>query len=202
MSTALKLENRHTGELLCLRRVREDAQIVLEIEGGVPPHGEGPPLHVHLRQCEEGTVVAGVLTGRVGDRAVVVRAGEPAVFPAGVPHSWWNEADQPLSFKGRAIPAEDLDQFLQRLFAVVNAGPAARPSLFYMAHVLYSHRRTHRLATIPMAVQRAVLPAVVFVGWLLGKYRSDDWPGAPASCPGAPEVEHHGTPVWSHDGGV
>jgi mannose-6-phosphate isomerase-like protein (cupin superfamily) len=192
LSTGLRLENRHTGERLCLRRVREDEQIVLEIEGELPPHREGPPLHVHIRQREEGTVVAGVLTGRVGDRAVVVRAGGSAVFPAGVPHRWWNEADQPLSFTGRAVPAGDFDQFLQRIFAVVNAGPATRPPLFYMAHVLYSHRRTQRLATIPMAVQRVLLPAVVFVGWLAGKYRSDAWPGAPASCPGASEVEAPG----------
>ena len=58
-----------------------------------------------------------------------------------------------------------------------------------MAHVLYGHRRTQRLATIPMAVQHILLPIVIFVGWLLGKYDGDTRPGAPASCLGAPEVE-------------
>jgi mannose-6-phosphate isomerase-like protein (cupin superfamily) len=189
MNTQLTLENRHTGERLCLRRVREGEHVVLELEGDLPPHRLGPPLHVHLGQGEEGTVIAGVLTGRVGHRTVVVRAGEPAVFPAGVPHSWWNDADQPLRFKGRVVPAGDLDQFLQGTFAVVNAGPATRPQLFYMAHLLYSHRHTQRLATIPLAVQRVLLPAVVFIGWLLGRYRGDDWPGAPASRAGAPQAE-------------
>jgi hypothetical protein len=41
---------------------------------------------------------------------------------------------------------------------------------------------------VPLAVQRIVFPAVVFVGWLLGKYRGN-WPGAPKDCPGSPETQ-------------
>ena len=187
MGDQLQLVNRHTGEVLRLRRVRDGGNVVLEIEGGVPPRGEGPPLHTHVNQREEGTVLTGVLSGQVGARAVTVRAGESAVFPAGVPHRWWNEGENPLTFRGRVVPAGDIDLFLQGVFAVANAGPNGRPSPFYMAHVLYRHRHTQRIAAIPRRVQQVALPAVVFLGWILGRYRGDSWPGAPRSCTGAPE---------------
>jgi quercetin dioxygenase-like cupin family protein len=186
---ALHLENRHTREVLIMRRVRRGDQVVLELEGSVPSKGEGPPLHVHLIEREEGEVVAGVLSAVVWDEAIKVRAGESTVFPAGVPHRWWNAEDQPLKTKGRVVPVADLDRFLQGIFAVANAGQAGRMPLFYVAHVMYRHRRTQRLAAIPWAVLRVMLPAIVLVGWLLGKYRGDAWPGAPQSCPGALEAQ-------------
>ena len=189
MDTHLQIENRHTGETLRLRRIRDRGQVVLEMEGHLPPHRAGPPLHVHVIEHEEGAVVSGVLSGRVGGRTVTIRAGEPCVFPAGVPHRWWNDGDEPLRFKGRAVPAADLDRFLQAVFAIANAGAAGRPSVFHMVHLLHRHRHTQRLATIPVWVQRIVLPAVVVVGHLLGKYPSSGWPGAPTSSLGAPEGE-------------
>ena len=140
-------------------------------------------------QHEEGAVLSGVLSGRVGGRTVTFRAGEQLVFPAGVPHSWWNDGDEPLRFKGRAAPAADLDRFLQAVFAIANAGAAGRPSVFHMAHLLHRHRHTQRLAAIPVWVQRIVLPTVVVIGRLLGKYPLSGWPGAPGSCLGAPECE-------------
>jgi quercetin dioxygenase-like cupin family protein len=186
---ALRLENRHTGEVLVMRRVRHDDQVVLEIEGSLPPKREGPPLHAHLMEREEGEVVSGVLSAIVGGKTIKVAAGEHAIFPVGVPHRWWNAEDQTLRAKGRVTPVIDLDRYLQAIFAVVNAGPAGRVPLFYIAHVAHRHRRTQRLATMPLAVQRIVFPVVVFVGRLLGKYRGDDWPGAPKSCPGAIEPQ-------------
>jgi mannose-6-phosphate isomerase-like protein (cupin superfamily) len=189
MDAHLQLENRHTGETLRLCRIRDRGQVVLEIEGALPPHSAGPPLHVHVRQHEAGAVLSGVLSGRVGGRTVTIRAGEPCVFPAGVPHRWWNAGDEPLRFKGRAVPAVDLDRFLQAVFAIANAGTAARPPIFYMAHLLHRHRHTQRLAAIPVWVQRIVLAAVVVIGHLLRKYPSSGWPGAPAACLGAPEGE-------------
>ena len=111
-----------------------------------------------------------------------------AVFPAGVAHCWWNAGDDLLEASGRAIPAVDLDRYLQALFAVLNAGPSGRPSIFYLAHVLWRHRHTQAAAAPPRIIQRIVFPVVVLVGHVLGKYRGDAWSGSPASCTSAPEV--------------
>jgi quercetin dioxygenase-like cupin family protein len=189
MSNFLKLENRHTGEILRLRRVREaDGQVVLILEGSLPPRSSGPPLHVHFHETEDGRVAAGTLGAIVGNKKITVQAGEPAVLPAGVAHRWWNAGEDLLEFNGRVVPVVDLDRYLQAIFAVVNASKSGRPSLFYLAHIVWRHRHTQELKVPPAAIQRIVFPVVLVIGRMLGKYRGDSWPGSPASCTGAPEV--------------
>jgi hypothetical protein len=65
---------------------------------------------------------------------------------------------------------------------------SGRPSIFYLAHVLWRHRRTQRLALPPRAIQQVVFPVILLLGHIFGKYRGSEWPGSPASCVGAPET--------------
>ena len=189
MDNVLSLENRHTGEILRMRRVPDpEGQIVLIIEGSLPPLMSGPPVHVHFHQREEAEVTAGSLGARVGSEKVVVPAGGTAVFPAGVVHTWWNAGEGRLELSGQVIPAGDLDRYLQALFAVLNASPSNRPSIFYLAHVLWRHRHTQAVVVPPRAIQRIVFPLVLLVGRILGKYRGVSWPGSPESCTGASEA--------------
>jgi hypothetical protein len=117
-----------------------------------------------------------------------VPTGGTAAFPLGIVHTWWNAGDDRVEMSGHATPAEDLDRYLQAVFAVLNASASGRPSLFYIAHIALRHRRTQRFLTPPLAIQRIVFPLVFLLGYFLGKYRSGSWPGSPESCSGAPEV--------------
>lgn len=190
MDNFLKLEHRHTGEVLRMRRVRDtEGRIVLALDGTLPPGASGPPLHVHFHEREEITVKAGTLGAQIGNERVVVQAGETAVLPPGLRHRWWNAGDDPLENSGHAAPVVDLDRFLQALFAVLNASPDGRPSIFYLAHVLWRHRHTQLIAVPPPPIQKIVFPVLLFIGHILGKYRGSSWPGSPESCPGAPLVE-------------
>ena len=98
---------------------------------------------------------------------------------------------------GQAIPAVDLDRFLQALFAVLNASASGRPSIFYLVHVLWRHRHTQAVMTPPVAIQRIVFPMVLLVGGILGKYRGTSWPGCPDSCIDAPswKLQLRSTPL-------
>jgi hypothetical protein len=87
--------------------------------------------------------------------------------------------------KATSFPSSTLTVFYRP--SLPSPTPDRLAACRYAAHVAYRHRRTQRLATMPLAAQRIVFPVVVFVGWLLGKYRGDDWPGAPKSCLGAVE---------------
>jgi len=190
MDSFLELENRHTGEILRMRRLPDaSGEIMLLIEGSLPAGMKGPPAHAHFHQREEATVKAGLLGIQVGKEKTVVPVGGSAAFPAGAVHSWWNAGQDLLELSGRSTPAADLDHFLQALFAVLNASEHGRPSIFYLAKVLWRHRRTQAVMTPPPAVQRMVFPLVLLVGHILGKYRGGSWPGAPESCTGAPQVE-------------
>lgn len=190
MNDFLRLENRHTGEILRMRRARDtNGQVLLLLEGSLPPGGNGPPLHVHLQENEEGHVAAGTLGAIVGSKKITVQTGGPAMLPAGIAHRWWNAGEDLLEFNGRVVPVVDLDRYLQAIFAVLNASNSGRPSLFYLAHIAWRHRHTQQLKMPPLAIQRIVFPAVLLVGRALGKYKGDDWPGSPASCTGAPEIK-------------
>ena len=185
----LILEQRHTGEILRMRRVRGvDGHTVLVLEGSLPPGTSGPPLHVHVDSRETILVKSGLLGVRIGREKFDVPPGKTVVAPAGVLHTWWNAGDEPLELSGRAVPASDTDRFIQALWAVVNASSSGRPPIFYLAHVLWRHRRTQAVALPPKAVQRMVFPLILLLGTVLGKYRGTAWPGSPASCTGAPET--------------
>ena len=173
-----------------MRRVRDaQGQIVLTLDGSLPPQVSGPPLHVHIHEHEEVIVKAGTVGALVGTEKIIVPAGGTASFPAGIPHRWWNAGDDLLEFSGHVVPAVDLDRYLQAVFAVLNASSNGRPPIFYLAHVLWRHRDTQLLAVPPPAIQRIVFPVVLFIGRILGKYRGSNWPGSPESCPGAPLVD-------------
>lgn len=183
----LRLENRHTREILFMRRGRDArGTMILLLDGSLPPGSAGPPLHIHFHEHEEGIVKAGTLGARVGGKTLTIPAGGTAVLPAGVVHAWWNAGEDLLEFSGHVTPVVDLDRYLQAVFAVLNAGPSGRPPIFYMAHVMWRHRQTQQLAMPPRLIQRTLIPAIVWIGRLLGKYKGDNWPGSPASCRDAP----------------
>jgi len=180
------LINRHTGETLALRRVKRGGEVWLEMNGTMPPRQDGPPMHVHHAEIETATVTSGTLSAIVDGRKIVARTGEAATFPAGSVHRWWNESDEPLVFGGFAKPVVDLDRYLQAAFEALNAGTKERPPLFYIAHIAWRHRKTQGLRIGPAWVAAIVVPAIVAIGTVLGKYRGTDWPGSPARCSDAP----------------
>jgi mannose-6-phosphate isomerase-like protein (cupin superfamily) len=183
---ALVVENRHNGERLAMRRIKRGDEVWLELKGSLPPHQEGPPLHVHVAEDEEGVVRSGTLSAVLDGRQLTAGSGAQVSFPHGQAHRWWNGGNDVLVFEGYARPAVDLDRFLQATFEVLNAGSARRPPLFYMAHLLLRHRHTQTLLIMPRPVQAVLFRVIVTVGTLLGRYRGDDWPGCPSRCVGAP----------------
>ena len=183
------LTNRHTGERLQIRRVLRDGSMCLELKGTLPPKQDGPPLHVHYYEHEEGTVVAGRLGAEVDGRQVQIEVGGTVLLPMGSAHRWWNAGDETLVFEGVARPVVDLDLFFAAAFEVLNSGPANRPPRFYLAHLAWQHRKTQGVLFAPRWVQAIVVPLVVLLGTALGRYRGTEWPGCPARCTPAPVAD-------------
>ena len=131
-------------------------------------------------------MIAGELSALVDGRTVRLRPGETTTFRAGAAHRWWNDGDETLTLDGFVTPLVDFDVYIQAVFDVLNAGKPDRPSVFCMAHVIWRHRRTQSALFLSRPVQAVVIPLIVFIGTMLGKYRGADWPGSPARCTGAP----------------
>ena len=130
--------------------------------------------------------MAGTLAAEVDGVEVRIEQGGPVRLPMGSAHRWWNGGTETLRFDGFARPVVDLDSFLSAIFDVINSGPARRPPLFYMAHLLWRHRKTQTVLIAPQWIQAVLFPTIVLVGTLLGRYRGTDWPGCPDRCRAAP----------------
>ncbi len=185
----LRLTNRHTGEVLEIRREVRGGVPAFALWGTLPPHRHGPPLHIHHLEDEDGLIREGMLSAEVDGQRLTVGPGGTIRLPRGVPHRWWNDCDQALVFEGWTSPAVDLDRYLQAVFEVMNAGAPNRPPLFYLAHVAMRHRRTQTVLVMPPVIQTLVFRVVVVLGTILGRYRGTRWPGCPARCTGAPVGE-------------
>src|SRR5258705_12754990 len=110
---SLRLQNRHTGEVLEIWRERSSGEMLLRLRGTLPPRREGPPLHIHHIEDEEGLVTAGTLSVEVNGNRLTFGPGETVRLPHGIAHRWWNDGDEPLGFEGSARPVADLDRYLE-----------------------------------------------------------------------------------------
>lgn len=71
----------------------------------LPPHSAGAEPDVHAGYAEGHYVLSGTLAATVGERTVIVRAGEAFYVAAGVPHTCWNPAAAPAVVLLIATPA-------------------------------------------------------------------------------------------------
>src|SRR5258706_2426935 len=133
----LIIENRHNGERLAMRRVKRGDEVWLELKGSLPPHRQGPPLHIHVAEDEEGVVRSGTLSAVLNGRRFTAGSGERVSLPRGSTDRWWNDGNESPVFEGYARPAVDLDRCRQAIFDVLNAaGSAGQPPPFSMALLL------------------------------------------------------------------
>ena len=77
--------------------------------------GGGPPPHVHSREDESFYVQHGILSVRVGDKALTVSAGDFVNMPRGVVHCFKNIGEETAKLLMVATPA-GLENFFAEAF--------------------------------------------------------------------------------------
>ena len=165
------IENGHGESLTFRRRVRTPAGERVEGDNLIKP-GAGPPMHSHHFQEEGFTVVQGRLGYQLlGESPQYAKAGESAVFPAGVPHRFWNAGDSDLICESYCSPPDNIEFFLTSIFDAQKRGQRGRPEIFDAAFLAWRYRSEYTLFDMPRLVQKIAFPAIVLVGTLLGKYR-------------------------------
>lgn len=164
------IDNGAGERLTFLRRVPGPTGDRIEVANEVAP-GSGPPMHVHHLQDERLTVVRGRMGyERPGEPAHFAGPGETVVFRRGEAHRFWNAGAEPLHCTGFVEPADNVEYFLGELFASARRSGGARPDPFDAAFLVRRYRSEFGILEIPAAVQRVVLPVVVAIGRLLGRY--------------------------------
>lgn len=117
------MSTQHLWFLHNLAQVHVNAPALSIVElSGAP--GDTPPLHIHTDEDEAFHVLEGELTVHIGDAAaLVLRAGDVALAPRGVPHVYIVTSDAPARWIGTTTGGQ-LASFVAEL-----ATPAAAPRL-------------------------------------------------------------------------
>ena len=148
--------------------VVKDGVETLEADLEVQPNA-GPPMHTHHRQDESFTIVSGTMAYQtLGEEVKYAYPGDYVMIKAGVPHKFWNPADDVLKCKGYITPPENFVYFLTELYKSINANKG-RPGMYDGAFLLNRYKTEFAMLEIPAFVQKVIFPIVLFFGNLIGK---------------------------------
>lgn len=102
------------GPVTFKARAAQTCGMLTAIES-VAARGEGPPLHVHLREDEVVYVVEGCLLFRLDDGLHEMPAGSFVFIPRGVAHTWQSASDGPTRFLFAFTPGSPgMERFFER----------------------------------------------------------------------------------------
>lgn len=144
---------------------------LLEMWVEAEPGGRPPPLHSHPRQEERFEVLSGSLAYRIGDVEGVASAGERAVVPAGVPHTWWNRGSETLTMRGELVPALRFETFLETIYGLQRSGRVNNrgvPSPLQAAVIFREFSREWVPNFLPAPVRLVVMPVLAVIGRAIG----------------------------------
>lgn len=179
MTLPLSIENGH-GEVLTFERcVATPGGERLEVSNVVQP-GAGPPVHVHFRQEEALTVVAGRLGYQLqGEAPRFAGPGETVVFAPGIAHRFWADGDEVLRATGYVQPPNNLVYFLSEIYRSTRESAGGKPDDFEAAYLLHKYRSEFAMPAIPAFVRRVIFPVLRAIGRITGKFRRFDQSPAP-----------------------
>jgi quercetin dioxygenase-like cupin family protein len=95
------------------------------VEHPIGPRALAAPMHTHEREDEYTYVLEGEIGVQVGEEVLVARPGDLVFKPRGVPHAFWNAADEPARALEIISPAGFERYFaeLAPLLPPANEGP-------------------------------------------------------------------------------
>lgn len=165
------IDNGAGERLTFLRRVPGKKGERLEVENVVGP-GSGPPMHVHHMQDEALTVIEGRIGYQtLGQPEKFAGPGESVAFKAGEAHRFWNAGTEPLRCTGYIEPADNVEYFLEQLYASQRSTGSERPNPLDAAFLSRRYRSEFQMTEIPPAVQRFVFPVMVAIGSITGRFK-------------------------------
>ncbi|MBC8090201.1 MAG: cupin domain-containing protein [Phycisphaerae bacterium] len=133
--------------------------------------GNGPPMHVHYLQDEVFTVKSGRAGfQRLGQESEYAGPGETIVFKAGEAHRFWNAGTEVLNCAAYIEPADNIEYFLEQIFASAKSSGNGRPNILDAAYLTHRYRSEYAMLVVPSAVQRFLFPVLIAIGSLMGRY--------------------------------
>ena len=119
------------------------------VEHDLVPRGLGAPLHTHEREDEISHVTAGRLGVQVGDEVFEAAPGDTVFKPRGVPHAFWNPADEPVRFLEIITPA-GFEQYFADIAPILE--PGGPPDVHALTAVMERYAMTMDMASLSQLV--------------------------------------------------
>jgi quercetin dioxygenase-like cupin family protein len=164
------IENPRTGERIVFRKTAADTNgELLEMDFFVAPGGIAPRKHLHLDVEERFIGVDGTLKLWVGGKETTLGAGETAVVPVGVGHTFWAEGEETAHFVAEIAPAREMETLFETVWGLYRDGKTNRhghEALLQGAVLAKSHASV--AAGPPVALQRPVIAGLAALGRLMG----------------------------------
>jgi mannose-6-phosphate isomerase-like protein (cupin superfamily) len=136
-----------------------DTPELLEIDTANPPSEIREPEHVHPKQESGCRVISGELRWEVDGEARLLSAGDSITIPAGVPHHFWNPADEEAQALQWFRPALRTREFFEKLFGLAQDGQLkddGMPKLLQLAVLVPEFGDEIRPTSPPWPVLRSV----------------------------------------------
>jgi quercetin dioxygenase-like cupin family protein len=170
-SYPITIDNGHGEQLTFVGLTSRNGLPCLDVENFLSP-GSGPPMHVHYKQDESLTVLEGQMGIQIlGQKPVVVGAGETVIFEKNIPHRFYNAGQTALKCKGQVWPVHNLEYFLTAMYKSTKESKNGRPDNFDTAFLLHRYRSEFGMHDIPAVVKKLVFPLTLFAGKLQGKHK-------------------------------
>lgn len=169
--------NQITGQRITFVQTARDTNgASMVMDEYVPANGLVDQEHVHPRQEETFSVLAGTMEFYVAGETRKASAGESVVVPAGVPHAFANKGDGEAVMRVTYRPALNTEGFFEAFFGLSQDGKmdpkTGLPNLLQIAVLAQAYRKEIAFGGIPVLVQRILFGALAPIGRLLG-YRAD-----------------------------
>lgn len=171
--TGVVLRNDRTEKqrIVLRKTASETAGALLEMEAVYKPGGHSPPDHYHPQQDERFEVLAGAINVRRDGVEMTYSAGQSFDIPRGTTHTFRNGGGEEARVIWQVRPALKTQRFYETLWGLAADGRTNRdgvPHLLQLAVMLQDYRDEFVLSSPPQFVQRAVFPALAWIGRRLG----------------------------------
>lgn len=168
--------NKNGETLRITRSAAETGGAITEFEGSDEP-GIGPPNHVHYMQEEWIQVIKGRMRVRAAKKEFVLEEGDEYVFAPGEEHTFWNDGNEPLHYRGYVKPSLNYEYFIKQVYMSANKAHDDKPGAFDAAFLLTRYKTEFAILDIPGPVRKLVFPILLLMGKLTGKFKK--FAGAP-----------------------
>jgi quercetin dioxygenase-like cupin family protein len=161
------IENPISGERIVIRKTgAETSGQMLAFDLFLPPGGHVPARHVHPRQEERFTVVAGQMQFRLGRRTVVADPGDSVVIAAGQAHWFGNAGPSVAHAQVEVRPALRMQEMFEATEAASRGGRflgTRLPRLSDLALVLSDYSGELGVPHIPPVLVRLMLAPLAWM---------------------------------------